>query len=98
MRIKIGGRIFEQGHSGAFSQNLLLWVHLPFNMKIMPQIRWLVTGIPQQWPGFDPKHHVGLVMEKVALGQDLSKCFAFLGNYHSTNCFTFINHLLINAI
>jgi hypothetical protein len=36
------------------------------------------AGFPQWWPGFHPRSgHVGFVVDKVALGQDLSKYFGF---------------------
>jgi hypothetical protein len=45
----------------------------------VPQLRRLVTGFPPWWPGFKPRSgHIGLMVNKVALGQVFSEYFSFL--------------------
>ena len=50
--------------------------HIPldiFTLSVVlavPWLRWLVAGLSQRRPGFDPESvHVGFVVDKVALGQ-----------------------------
>jgi hypothetical protein len=43
-----------------------------------PQLKRLVAGFPPWWPRFKPwSSHVGLVVDKVALGQVFSEYFGF---------------------
>jgi hypothetical protein len=43
----------------------------------VPELKRLVAGFQLRRPGFASEHHVGFVVEKVALGQVFSKYFGF---------------------
>jgi hypothetical protein len=45
--------------------------------KPVTNLRRLVAGFLQRWSGFEPRSHVGFMVDKVALGQALSEYLGF---------------------
>jgi hypothetical protein len=59
--------------------------------RAITQLRQLVAGFPPQQPRFEPRSgHVGLVVDKVALGLFSLSTSVSSANSHSTNCSTLI--------
>jgi hypothetical protein len=59
----------------------------------------LVTGIPTQWPRFDPiSRDMGFMVGKVVVGRFPTNSLVSPANSHSTDRSTFINYLIIDDI